>query len=734
VTRYAGFFSRHPRAVLAFALAMTLAALFGIGRLDFDDTPRGIIRSGDEAFRELQSVQAQFGADDNDLVLALFADDWFTPANGEILRRAEVAARAIPGVESVQGIASVVELRGGLLPAPLLPGPGASPAAFAAARARAATHPFVGGVLLSDDGKVALVSARLAGGDLTIQQLAPPLDALVALAAELARAPGVDAGVTGIPAFRVVIYETIRRDQMVFTCLGAAVCFLIALSIFRSLRACLVVTTPAVLGALWVTGSIGLVGSRLDLLGSVLPVLCILIAFTDAVHLTLDVQFELAEGRRLDAAIRHALFKLGTPCFLTSITTAIGLGSLALSGVPVVRHFGAQAFFAVLVVFAAVMTTMPLAALAFKPPPRPRPSESGRFGRWFELVTRRPRAVVGVGIAVTLALLGASATLVPENRLTESMPHDQRVFATFRRCERAFGGLLPLYVLVEWPAGSGPYDAGWRDALAEIEEVLLAAPNLSRPLSPLSLLRLVSEDDPARGAARLAVLPDTLVRGLLREDLRRAVVIARLPDLGTQGLRPVLGSVESGLAAVRVRHPELALSLTGTDVVARRTVNRMIRDLAGGLGVAALLIFGVIALEFRSLRMGLVSLVPNVFPLAFVGATLAVLGRPLQIVTAVLFTVLLGLAVDDTIHMLARFRFERERGADPRTAAARAGAAVGAAITATSLVLIAGYSVVFLSEVPTNRLFAALLSLGLVAAWIGDLVLLPALLAWRKGR
>jgi hypothetical protein len=728
VTRYAELFSRHPRWVLAIALAATLAALVGAGRLGFDDTPRGIIRSDDAAFRELQAVQEQFGADDNDLVLVLERDDWFTPEGAGLLRRAEEVASAIPGVERVQGLAGVVELRG-LVPRPLLPAADTSFEAFAAARERADAHPFVGGVLLSPDGKVALVSVRLAGGALTVAELEPPLAALRALARELEREPGVRAGVTGVPAFRVVIFNTIRRDQVVFMSLGAVVCFLIALAIFRSWRACLVVTVPAVLGALWVIGAIGIVGGKLDLLGSVLPVLCILIAFTDSVHLTLDVQAERAHGRELDAAIRHALFKLGTPCFLTSITTAIGLGSLAWSGLPVIRHFGTQAFFAVLVVFTAVMTTQPLAALFLRPPPRPLPGESGRFAAFFALVTRRPRTVVGAGVVATAALLVASASLVPENRLTESMPHDEEVYTAFRRSQAAFGGLLPLYVLVEWREGGGPEDPGWRSALRAVEELLRAEPALSRPVSPLGLFELLP-----RGAS-LDALPPELVRGLLRADLRRAVVIARLPDLGTDDLRPLFARLEEGLAGVKARHPGLRLSMTGTDVVARRTVNRMILDLAGGLGMAAVLIFAVIALEFRSLRLGLLSLLPNVFPLAFVGAVLVALDRPLQVVSAVLFTVLLGLAVDDTIHMLARFRFERLAGADPRTAACRAGTAVGAAIVTTSIVLIVGYSVVFVSDVPTNRLFAALLCIGLGAALVGDLVLLPALLTWRgRGR
>jgi hypothetical protein len=195
----------------------------------------------------------------------------------------------------------------------------------------------------------------------------------------------------------------------------------------------------------------------------------------------------------------------------------------------------------------------------------------------------------------------------------------------------------------------------------------------------------------------------------------------------------LLERLEAGLLELEEEHP-VELTLTGTDVVARRNINRMIQGFSGGLLLSALLIFGAIALEFRSLRLGLISILPNILPQVFVGALLVVLGRPLQMIGAVLFTLLLGLAVDDTIHFLARYRREREATDDVRQAVCRAGAAVGLAVVTSTVVLVAGYSILLASAVPTNRLFALLMSAGLGAALVGDLVILPALLVWLDRR
>ena len=254
---------------------------------------------------------------------------------------------------------------------------------------------------------------------------------------------------------------------------------------------------------------------------------------------------------------------------------------------------------------------------------------------------------------------------------------------------------------------------------------------LGRPLSFLGFLDAFPNGR-AAPRATLALVPEEAQRRLLRADLGKAIVLAPVPDGGNEVMDPIFDGIEGVIADLRRAHPELAFELTGTDKVARANVNRMIDDLARSIAFAVLVIFGVIALEFRSLRIGLLSLLPNLFPLILVGGVLRLLGQPLQMATAVLFTVLLGLAVDDTIHFLSRYRREQRAGGGAGDPIERALLSVGRAILVTTIVLVVGFGTVGLSEVPTNRVFAALSVLGLVGAWIGDLVFLPALLAWTR--
>ncbi len=735
--RYADFFARRRGTVAAFLVLATLLAGFGLTRLGFDDLPRGIFLSEDADYARLEALYDEFGSDDNDAVVVLEADDWFSDERAELLREAGRRAGEIEGIESVHSIAGVLAFGDGLRPRPLLPAAGASAEERDAARARAQEHPLVGGSLISADGRTALLVLRLAGGSLAVEEIEPIVDDIRAFAAWADEAPGVRARVTGIPVFRVEIFATIQREQRLFMVAGSIVCFLVALFLFRNVRACLATTVPTLLGSLWVLGGIGLFGGEIDLLGMILPVLFILIAFTDSVHLMIDMRRERAAGRSPVEAAQHAIRTLGLPCFLTSITTAVGFGSLTVGSVPMIRNFGIFASIGVLVVFVTVITSLPLIAscmsdLGERKAVRGSAPLAAGGTRLIDAVTARPRAVGLAGIATAVVLVAVCTRLVPENRLTEAVPHDNEAFQALRHCEEAFGGLLPVYALVEWEHGTFDSPAVLA-AIRDVEAVLASKDDLSRPISAVGLFEALPGSGDGR-AGLLRTLPSSLTARFLREDLRRSVVVARVCDFGYEVMEPLVEGLERDLAAVEERHPDVRVYLTGTDVVARRNVNRMIVDLARGLGIAALIIFGVIAVEFRSLRLGLISLLPNVFPLALVGALVVWIGRSLQMVTAVLFTVLLGLAVDDTIHFLSRYRLELAAGDGARAALRRAFLKVGSAVGVTTIVLVAGYSIVVFSQVPTNRLFALLISVGLLGALLGDLIFLPALLAWFRGR
>ena len=740
--RYANLFLRHRIAVVLFVSSLSVAAAVGLARLRIDDVPRSFFQSDDADHARLLQLYEDFGSDDNDVVLVLEAEDWFLPESARYLRALVEASKEVVGIERVLALSEVLDLRR-LPPRSVFPTEQAERAVWEDARRAALEHPLVRGRLLSGDSRTTLVVLQLGDEALSIERIDRVLSSWRERVHELAKPPGVRLRETGIPSVRVEIYHTIVREEVRFFALGTVICLTLSWLLFRRVGDVLATSVPPIVGAFWSLGFLGLTGQRVDILGAVVPMLVIVIGFTDSVHLMIDARAARRAGKPALEAAADAIRHVGLPCALTSLTTAIGFSSLSVGNIEIIRRFGIMAASSVLFAFLAIITTLPLlvSVLGSQAEPEERARRGPLFLRFSALfaalgvrVLNRPLAVAIAGVAATTAMLLVSMRLVPENRLTETLPRGEALEA-LRHCEDVFGGILPTYVLVEWgsrPGASPPSEPPTEEvlvALGRVERLMQRVENVHAPFSVRTLLELLPTlpGISAQSAQGLALLPAALRERFYREDLGRALVSGSLPDAGAEVMSTLSVELTSGLRELEALHPTMSFHLTGTDVVARNNVNRMILGLARSLGFAAVLIFAVIALEFRSLRLGLISLLPNVFPLAVVGCVLVLLGLPLQMASAVLFTVLLGLAVDDTIHFLARYRRER-REHEPREAIQRSYLLVGRAILVTTVILGAGFGVGATSVIPTTQLFSWLVGVGLIAALVGDLLLLPALL------
>ncbi|RMF79226.1 MAG: hypothetical protein D6744_09305, partial [Planctomycetota bacterium] len=317
--------TRRPMTVLAALAVSALLAIIGATRLEFDDRLRNIFESHDGEFEYLEGVFADFGADDNDCVVLLEADDLFTPHGLAALREIVELSRAVDGVESVRSIADV-PVFDGMTPRPLLPSADAPPGARARAKAAALRHPLVAGRMLSLDGSATLIVIRLAGGALTTVEMAPVVAELRAIAADAARDERVTATLTGIPPVRVEIGEIIRHEQFKFGPLGALAGVVVIWLVFRRAAAVVVCLGGSFLGATWALGLLGWSGASLNVINHVIPTVVLVIGFADSVHLMSEYRRLRRGGGKRRAAAAAMLERLWLPCLLTSLTTAIGFG------------------------------------------------------------------------------------------------------------------------------------------------------------------------------------------------------------------------------------------------------------------------------------------------------------------------------------------------------------------------------------------------------------------------
>lgn len=541
-----------------------------------------------------------------------------------------------------------------------------------------------------------------------------------------------------MPPIRVEIFDVVQSDNILLLVLGSVVGALVAYLMLLNLRALFAAITPALLAALWCLGCVYWLGQRLNILSVVLPTMVFVIALTDAIHLVLVMRDMRAAGSSAEEAAAQATERLTLPCLLTSLTTAIGFGSLCVSRMEMVRGLGAAAACSVGLSFLAVLYLTPRLARGASSLGRSRGGPAERAGALAARVAvaamRRPRRVVLLGF-LAMALMGAfGLQLKPDNRLTEATPRGRDSFSALRVIDERFGGSSSAGVQVEWEGDRESDDPELLAALEDVTAALSRTHPFSGALSWAGVLSVVPEGVPGRAAVVESFAPE-LARRFIRADLGRALVRARLPDMASSEAEEAAQRVEAELARLSKVHPEFRMHLTGTIIVARRNIDDMILDLSEGLAAAAAIIVLAIALAMRSVRLGLLSLLPNVFPLVACAALLFLSGSTLQVASAVSFTIILAVAVDDTIHVLSAYRLFLAEGLTPRGAAEEAVREVGSAMFVTTAVLVAGFGVLYASEVPTNQTVALVCCMGFLAALVGDLLLLPAaLVAWEERR
>jgi predicted RND superfamily exporter protein len=318
--------------------------------------------------------------------------------------------------------------------------------------------------------------------------------------------------------------------------------------------------------------------------------------------------------------------------------------------------------------------------------------------------------------------------LKPDIRWTEALPHDCETSLAMEHCNQAFGGALLAYVVVEWPAGLDIDDPEVLNVVHDVYQCLYDNPEFRGPFSLLDVLASLpgKRTDLTDRARQLSRVPAKMIHRLVRRDLHRLVVTVHLPDIGAAALLPKLSRLQTELSA-KVR-PGFDIRLTGTAVVAARNVNSIVTDMGNCLGIEAISVFLLMAVGLRSVLLGVMSMIPNLVPLLVATSILAWTGQPLTLTAAMAFNLCLGLAVDDTIHFLVRFKRELTVDGDARNAVLRTVDHIGTAVIMTTLILIGGFATLGMNSMPAIRTFASLSCATLLAALCADLFLLPAML------
>jgi len=622
---------------------------------------------------------------------------------------------------------------------PLLPHHTASEAKFANARAKALKNPLIKGQFLSGDARTLLL---LVNFDFFYVRDDDDCISGLRIAAEEAAAEVSDISmafsVTGQVPIRITALAKHELDKYKYQLVGYGMIMAMALLLFRGVAAVLIVAIAPVLGVFWTIGFLPYFDMQYNpFVDIILPVLVSLVGLTDGVHLMVHIRKLRAAGHSVREAARQGVHEVGLACFLTSLTTGIGFGSLTFARHQTVREFGWCCVVGVICTFVSVIMTIPLLTSSWLGRNVHKGLDKSlidknlmKISGLVDYVLARTRLFSTLGIGITVLLAVICFWLRPDQRRTEGLPLSAEPVIALEKMDKALGGLELARIEIGWDDSIDSDSEEILSVVSEVDQLLHTEPLIGHPISIRNLIdSLPGDPNAANRMPMLELLPPELKRAFYTPERREGKILFRVQDIGIAKYGPVFERVEEELESIRGEHPHFEIKLGGDAVWRWENLYTILIDMVQSLASASFIIFICLSFAYKSLRIGLISIIPNLFPLVLTAAFLVVTGQHLEFVGVCAFTICLGIAVDDTIHFLTRYKEELNRTDDKQEAIRNAFTGVGTALIMTTLVLLSGFVTVAFGDAREVQMFASLGGITIASALLGDLLFLPALLA-----
>ncbi|ACK49060.1 putative membrane transporter [Methylocella silvestris BL2] len=751
---------RYPLFVALAALALVIAAGFGLTRLKVDDSLSQLFRSNTPEFRQYEEVTRKFPSSEYDVLAVIEGPSLLERDSLDKLRNFVTDVQLIDGV---QGVISLYSARqppeNGDTPAPLFPDPLPEGAAYDALVKRVMSNEIIRGKILSEDGQLTLVvlalDPKIVGGK--------GLDAAVGeirktMAEDLDRT-GLKAELSGVPVMQLEIRTAVERDRLVYNATGFIAGCLIAILFFRRLSFMVIAAGPPLLAIILALGTLGWLDFRLNMFLNVMTPLIMVISFSDSMQLTFATRDRILAGQSKQEALRNAILIVGPACVLTHATAALSFVALLFSDSELIRTFGEAGLIATLIALFTVLLLLPLLGMLLLRN-EARLAATGRRGDlgvealrafcfWIAArMVRHPGLYSLVGLIVVAALGAVFGNLEPRYRLADQVPDKEQAVSASGRLDAKLTGANPIDVLIEFPQGASLYAPETLAVIAKTHSLLEHQKGVGNVWSLETLRRWLQDKMGASDVGTLKkyvdLLPEHLTQRFIDAKRDAVVVSGRVPDADASKLLPVVDAVDQSLQSLRAAYPGYTISVTGLSAIAARNSASMIDKLTRGLTIEFFFVAAFIGLAFRSVVVGLACVLPGIFPVVASGALLAITGQGLQFASVVALTVSFGLGLSATIHFLNRLRIEGDSGENYALAVEQATVLVGPALILTSIVLACGLAVTVFSDLPSLRLFGWLSAFAMMAALTADLLILrptamflhsaaERLAAWRRG-
>ncbi|MGE0683745.1 MAG: MMPL family transporter [Candidatus Binatia bacterium] len=749
-----------PKSVLLLILLLTGFFANHAQQIRLDSSIESLLPRNDPEKTYYDGVRRQFGSDEIG-VIGVIADNIYTPQVLGKIKRLTEAISQIPEVKSVISLTNAPDIITSVAreSSVLVPDVNATHAALEELKEKLAEQPIYLKNLVSADGRAAAINIffeNLDDDEFFRRGIDDHIQALVA------KENGPEQlYYTGLPHFKVYSTRAMWSDLTLFVPLTLILTIIVLFLSFRSLRGVLLPTLTVVVSLTWTLGIMVLAGSSLSLGNMALPPLVLVLGTAYSLHVVAEY-YELARpGHAVSQIVQETLRTTMMPMFITALTTVLGFLSLGVNRIVSIRELGLYGSVGITIAFLLSVVLVP-ALLVLLPLPARRtetfsPKISAALRTFALFSSRHRRVVITVGLLIAFFSLWRGSGIHVGSDFQSFFRETDPIRQATDAINRSLVGSMTFYVVIEGKEKDivKKWDSLWRiknlqlyiDSLPGVEktvsfvdycelldrgiqEIPLEPPEgeIIEPPLPEVKTTFWANPEQLKGVMRLVFLnADSVASVVNHPNYTRTTILVRTSLSRSSDIASLVEQIETFAGS----HfpPELSVHPTGNLILLTRTTGDIISGQIQSLALTAVVIFILMAAMFLSTRVGLIAMVPNVFPLCVFFGLMEITGAELNFGTNIIASIALGVAVDDTIHIMTRLSSTVRTTSDQEQALLETLSTVGKPALYASLILFLGFLTLCFSTFVPIREFGFLSATTIIIGLVGEIALLPALVA-----
>ena len=553
-----------------------------------------------------------------------------------------------------------------------------------------------------------------------------------------------------MPYVRTLNSQNIIDEIEIFIIAAILITSLIFFFFFRSYRATFISMLVVIIGVMWTFGILGFLEYEITVLTALIPPLIIVIGIPNCIFLINKYQHEVNKHGNKAKSLQRVITKVGNATLMTNTTTASGFATFIITQSKLLTEFGTVASMSIMAIFMLCLLIIPI-IYSYMPIPSDKHLEHlnkkwiNKLGDWIESTVKARNIVIYITSVCLLVLsIIGMYQIKTSGSLLEDMPKNAGFYKDIEFYEKEFNGIMPLEILINTKRPKGVLKRSTLKKMNALEDLIIEIPELSKPISVVSLVKYTKQAF-YNGNPKYYQLPTAQENGFImsyaKNTSNNLSLLKNYVDTTGQYARITTFIKNSGIDEMdRIEEAlnneikkqfddRYEVSITGKAYLFQKGTNFLIKNLILSLTLAIILISLFMAYMFRSFRMIVISLVPNLLPLLITAGVMGYLGVSIKPSTILVFSIAFGISVDDTIHFLAKYRQEliSSRWSIKKSVFA-ALRETGVSMFYTSIVLFFGFSVFITSNFGGTVALGALISGTLLLAMMANLILLPTLL------